>query len=77
MSRHAQGSQPADFDLAACPIIATHWFGLPRKRACGLRVPDPGEMARAGELRKRGPRLGLVGAWRPTLTHLKTKGAEL
>ena len=27
MSRHAQGSQPADFDQAACPIIARHYFG--------------------------------------------------
>ena len=62
MTGPAQGSQPVDFDQAACPIIATHWFGLPRKRACGRRVLGPGEVARAGELRKRGPRLRLVEA---------------
>ncbi len=28
MSRHAQGSQPADFDPAACPIIARHFFAV-------------------------------------------------
>ncbi len=62
MSGPAQGSQPTEFDLVACPIIATHFFGLHRKQACGCRVPGPGEVARAGELRKRGPRLRLVEA---------------
>lgn len=59
MSGRAQGS-PADFDPAACPIIAAHWYGIRRKRACGHRFLGPGEVARAGDLRKRGPRLHLV-----------------
>ena len=28
MSRHAQGSQPANVDLAAYPILATHFFAV-------------------------------------------------
>ena len=54
MSRHTQGQHMADFDLAACPIIATHWFGLPRKRACGHRALGPGERAAACACREDG-----------------------
>ncbi len=79
MSKHAQGSQPADFDPAddfdatTQPIIAKHYFGFHRKRACGRRAPGPGELARARELRKRGLHLRLIEAWRPFLTHPHTK----
>ena len=62
MSGRAQGPPLVDFDPTAYPIIGTHWFGLPRKRACGHRVPGPGEVARAGELRKRGVHLRLIEA---------------
>ena len=65
MSRHAQGSQPADFDPTTQPIIAAHWFGLSRKQACRRRPLGPGEVARARELRKRGIHLRLIEAWRP------------
>ncbi len=38
MSRHAQGS-PADFDPAACPILARHFFAVGPLRPIGQVLP--------------------------------------
>ncbi len=66
---------PADFDTAAHPIIAEHWYGIepprpiggvyPRKHASARRASGPGEIARSRELRRRGLHLRLIEAWRP------------
>ena len=58
---------PFNFDAAAMPILARHWFGLhpagtayPRKRAHYPRPLGPGEFARARELRRCDRHLRLV-----------------
>ena len=56
---------PGNFDATTQPIIAVHWFGLPRKWACGRRPPGPGEIARSHGVRKRGVHLRLVEVWQP------------
>ena len=33
------GQRPADFDAAACPIIARHWFGAEPLRPIGAIIP--------------------------------------
>ena len=39
MSKHAQGSQPADFDPAAYPILARHFFSVGPLRPIGQVLP--------------------------------------
>lgn len=51
---------PSNFDATEQPILAAHWFGLPRKRAGRCRPLGPGEEARAYELRTRGTHLRLI-----------------
>jgi hypothetical protein len=44
MRARAQGSQPADFDPAAYPILARHFFDIEPRRAkdiAGAEVADP------------------------------------
>ena len=48
---------PGNFDAAIKPILAKHYFGLPRKRACGRRAPGSGERAAARAWHKRGLRI--------------------
>ncbi len=78
MSKHAQGPRPADalpddFDATTQPIIAAHFFGFRRKRACGRRALGPGEVAGAYELRKRGPSVRLVN--QPEISELPDRPA--
>ncbi len=40
MRRRAQGSQPADFDPTACPIISRHWFGIEPFRPIGAGAAE-------------------------------------
>ena len=39
MSRHTQGQGPADFDPAACPILARHFFAVGPLRPIGQVLP--------------------------------------
>ena len=45
---------PGNFDPATNPILAKHWYGLPRKLACGHRTLGPGELARLAEFARLG-----------------------
>ena len=60
MSRHAQGSQPADFDPAACPILARHFFGIEPLHSIGqiaaALVANPRRQRAAEHLHNLGPR---------------------
>ena len=48
---------PGNFDAETSPIIAKHWYSLPRKWACARRTPGPGERAAAVACRERGLRI--------------------
>ena len=61
MSRRAQGQHPADFDPTACPILATHWFGIEPPRPTTLVTIDViADLRRQRHIRKHhrlGPRV--------------------
>ena len=72
MSMHAQGSQPAYFDPAACPIIAAHWFGIEPPRSTTVVTADAVADLR---FRRRVERLHRLGP-RVTAELLAELGAE-